>query len=212
MVHKKTASSKATFPDSASYYEILNVPMDADFVTIKKAYYRMAKQCHPDLYGGSPEKEEIFKKVVEAFSVLSSTRERMLYDMQLAARQTPNSYSRQAQWEAFQETSIMDSEADDILEELIVGNDIPTDTHISRIFTDMQKTHKFIRFREALSHFEQARYSVAEGLLRQCVRDCPINILYQYYLGRTLEHLGRMREAAHCYRTCLRIGKHRIEA
>ena len=54
-----------------NHYKVLGVETDCDFASIKKAYYRRVKECHPDLFGGSKSKEEEFKFLVLAFDVLS---------------------------------------------------------------------------------------------------------------------------------------------
>ncbi len=59
------------------YHEILGVAVDADVKTIKKAYFALSKQFHPDLYfrrnlGPFAEKlESCFKKILEAYELLS---------------------------------------------------------------------------------------------------------------------------------------------
>ena len=58
------------------YYNILGVDKNADKKTIKKAYHKLAVQCHPDK-GGDPDK---FKSIAEAFEVLSDTDKKQLYD------------------------------------------------------------------------------------------------------------------------------------
>ncbi len=59
------------------YYAILGVPEDADDETIKKAFRELAKKYHPDRPGGDAEK---FKKIVEAYRVLSDKKLRAEYD------------------------------------------------------------------------------------------------------------------------------------
>ncbi|MDP8215271.1 MAG: molecular chaperone DnaJ [Candidatus Euphemobacter frigidus] len=62
------------------YYEILGVSRNADTLEIKKAYRRLAVQCHPDKNPGDPQAEDRFKEVAEAFEVLSDRRKREIYD------------------------------------------------------------------------------------------------------------------------------------
>lgn len=61
------------------YYEILGVPPDASEEEIKKAFWRLAKKYHPDSPTGDAEK---FKKINEAYQVLSDKRKRAMYDQQ----------------------------------------------------------------------------------------------------------------------------------
>lgn len=59
------------------YYQILGVPENADEETIKKAFRELAKKYHPDRPGGDAEK---FKKIAEAYRVLSDKKLRQEYD------------------------------------------------------------------------------------------------------------------------------------
>ncbi|MDJ0274491.1 MAG: DnaJ domain-containing protein [Nitrososphaerota archaeon] len=62
------------------YYEILGVPRNATKEEIKRAYRRLALQWHPDR-NKSPEAEERFKEITEAYSVLIDDEKRRLYDL-----------------------------------------------------------------------------------------------------------------------------------
>jgi molecular chaperone DnaJ len=62
------------------YYELLDVPRNADAETIKKAYRRSALDCHPDRNPGDQACEERFKEVSEAYQVLSDPQRREIYD------------------------------------------------------------------------------------------------------------------------------------
>lgn len=62
------------------YYEILGVGRDASEEQIKKAYRRLAIKYHPDRNQGSPDAEERFKELAEAYGVLSDPKKRRLYD------------------------------------------------------------------------------------------------------------------------------------
>ena len=62
------------------YYEILNIPRDADTKEIKQAYRRLAMKHHPDRNPHNPEAEELFKEAAEAYEILSNPDKRDIYD------------------------------------------------------------------------------------------------------------------------------------
>lgn len=73
-----------------NYYEILEVHRQASAQEIKSAYKRMALKYHPDRNPNNPLAEETFKKVNEAYQVLSDETKRFYYDYYPAAIISPN--------------------------------------------------------------------------------------------------------------------------
>ena len=61
------------------YYSVLDVRPTATLEEIKKAYKKKALQFHPDK-NDSPEAEERFKQIAEAYEVLSDAKKRQVYD------------------------------------------------------------------------------------------------------------------------------------
>jgi hypothetical protein len=59
------------------YYNILNIPRDADLTAIKKAFRARALECHPDR-GGSHERMLL---IIEAWNIFSNPDTRRRYDL-----------------------------------------------------------------------------------------------------------------------------------
>jgi curved DNA-binding protein CbpA len=59
------------------YHEVLGVPANADVKAVKRAYFELSKEYHPDRYfrrnigAFAPRLERIFKRIVEAYELLS---------------------------------------------------------------------------------------------------------------------------------------------
>lgn len=62
------------------YYEILEVPKDADEGAIKKSYRKIAMKFHPDRNPNDKAAEDKFKEAAEAYEVLSDPDKRAKYD------------------------------------------------------------------------------------------------------------------------------------
>jgi len=66
-----------------SYYDLLEVSKDASIDAIKKSWKKLAMKYHPDKQKTPQEKEiasEKFKKISEAYNVLSDPKKKELYD------------------------------------------------------------------------------------------------------------------------------------
>ncbi|MGD2272102.1 MAG: DnaJ C-terminal domain-containing protein [Desulfobacterales bacterium] len=65
---------------NTDYYQILGINKNASDEEIKKAYRKLAMKYHPDHTKGDKAAEEKFKKVSEAYAVLSDKEKRKQYD------------------------------------------------------------------------------------------------------------------------------------
>ncbi|KAI0272343.1 X-domain of DnaJ-containing-domain-containing protein [Gloeopeniophorella convolvens] len=66
-------------PVETEYYDMLGVAVDASDTDLKKAYRKAAMRYHPDK-NPSPDAEEKFKEMSEAYRVLSDSNLRAVYD------------------------------------------------------------------------------------------------------------------------------------
>ncbi len=62
------------------YYEVLGVERGASDAELKRAFRKLAQQWHPDV-NATPEAQEKFKEINQAYQVLSDPQQRQRYDM-----------------------------------------------------------------------------------------------------------------------------------
>src|SRR5262245_50416436 len=62
------------------FYIILDVTRTASVNDIKRAFRKLARRYHPDINPGDRTAEEFFKKISEAYEVLSDPFKRQFYD------------------------------------------------------------------------------------------------------------------------------------
>ncbi len=70
-------------PVDLDHYEVLDVPRDADFDTIRRSYHRLARDLHPDVRPNDPDAASAMQLVNAAWSDLNDPVRRRTYDLTL---------------------------------------------------------------------------------------------------------------------------------
>jgi curved DNA-binding protein len=104
------------------YYQILGIKRDASAEEIKKAYRKLAQKYHPDkAKGDKRQAEEQFKKISEAYAVLSNPEKRKAYD-EVGSQAFHTRYSREDIFKGFDFGEIFDTGiSDNIFSRLFGG-------------------------------------------------------------------------------------------
>jgi len=63
------------------YYEVLDIATNASAEEIRRAYHRMAFQCHPDRHQETEEAHKKMQEINEAYDILSDPIKRREYDL-----------------------------------------------------------------------------------------------------------------------------------
>jgi curved DNA-binding protein CbpA len=161
------------------YHEILGVPHDADRKILRKAYFSLSRELHPDRFfrrnTGSFGKrlDRIFGKIVEAYELLSDPTARAEIERSLAAAAGESAASPQA---AVAETIAEEQQKP------VAGPRAPRRPHVfslhSRVLRDRKARAK--RFFEAgMASHASGRWVEAAASVRLAIAFDPWNAIYK---------------------------------
>mmetsp|Transcript_19191 Transcript_19191/g.40390 ORF Transcript_19191/g.40390 Transcript_19191/m.40390 type:complete len:473 (-) Transcript_19191:613-2031(-) len=93
---RSTTSIRSFSSDSKrDLYDVLGVPRSSNKADIKKAYFKLAKQHHPDTNKDDDTAAEKFKEATAAYETLSDDEQRKMYDQFGHAATDPNFQQQQ---------------------------------------------------------------------------------------------------------------------
>jgi curved DNA-binding protein CbpA len=198
--------------DEWNHYQVLQVPRDADAREIKRAYFHVSKDYHPDAYfrknlGTFKERlETLFKRVGKAYEVLSDPAKRAKYDAGLPS-------------DAKNEPQTARSEAQLKRDKRLKAEKLQR--MLRRSPMAMRKAQARKHFEDAKQHREQKDEVRAANSIRLALTLDPDNAEYlelldsvkdrageirserEFKRGRYEESIGRTEEALEFYRAAL---------
>lgn len=193
-----------------THYDRLGIPFNAPQSMIKRAYREKAKEYHPDRH--PPERRdwarEQFERIEKAYNVLSTPRERALYDRELMEkgsvplekeefwtfwREFLSDQDTTSQQMSYHEKMVMDSYEEDWLEEMHGGS--TNHRH------EFRKHLNFGKMQLAQGNRESAR----KEFIRADTK-CRRNILSKFYVGYCMELDGDYEDALKRYEFAVDIG------
>ena len=187
------------YKELVNYYLVLDLKRNAKQDDIEMAYAKAALKHHPDVAGDSPQVQERFALINEAYSVLSNPEKKTEYDEKLGA---PD-YS-------YQEEIITSDEGN-------AGPDEPQTAAASRVRrpvkpeTDsgavgrMSKKKLQVTLSNARKLISKGDFWRADSILKQALLSYPRDPDIRRLLARAAEGRGRFREAVEELRAAVDI-------
>lgn len=207
----------------ADHYTLLGTTIDASADQIRKAYFSLARQLHPDrlsaldIADDSKDAQRLFAQVNTAFGVLSDPARRTEYTNMLRRGGEAAVAAEQAKAEELA-TRIMDAEEAFRRGEAALRRDqLPVAfQEFSRALqlnpdeVDYLAAHTWVEFCSAPDKMVAA--SKARVTLDRAINKSPRSVTPRFYLGRVERMLGRDADALRHFQSVLQIEPHHREA
>ena len=186
--------------ESINYYDIFEIEKQASYDVIKKAYYKSAKEFHPDRHFSLPSKELkdklniIFSKITEAYRILSDARMRSGYDQRLSNGTT------QIEKSNVEIAKTKFKEGVDAFREKFFNEAVEFFGQAS--YLDSSNANYYFHMGIALE--KEKRYREAEKAYRQALKLDPFNADYLVQLGFVYLKLDLPLRAKSSFETALK--------
>ncbi len=181
-----------------NYYLVLDIRRNATLEDIEMAYAKAALKHHPDVAGDTPDVQERFALINEAYSVLSNPDKKEAYDKQLASagyiyqEEVISSDEGQTSSGTSYEASVVKPAPVKRTEEPAV----PGAMSRKKLERTMSSARKLI---------SKGDFWRADSLLRQAVFSYPRDAELRRLLSRAAEGRGRLREAVEELKTAVDV-------
>ena len=182
-----------------NFYEILKVPNFADEDRVRKAYYRQAKEFHPDrhfhLSADIKEKlEMIFSYINEAYITLIDPHSKEKYDKSLIVKKPTNVSDEEFARKQFKEGKLA----------FWNGNYPEAEQLFMHILSTEKPEGKYhYYYAKTLSKLE--KYKEAERTIKQAIESDPSHPDYMLEAGYIYCSLGLMHKAKDCFEKVLKL-------
>ena len=207
------------------YYAVLEVDPESDAAGIRKAYFQLAKQLHPDRQASAdPERTERFLQVQRAYEILMDPAKREDYDRQritasspVPSSDTPARAKTEAQRRWAQRPSLEEErDARKAYEKavIVLENEDPERAlramqAVVRAIPDNPEYASFLGYLMALGG---SRLHAARDYCKQAVEAEPYNSEFHARLGFVYERAGLPKVAEQAFDEALRIDPHQALA
>jgi curved DNA-binding protein CbpA len=186
----------------APYHEILGVDPEADRKALKRAYFALSKRLHPDRYfrkelgAFGPQLQRVYKKIVEAYELLSDPMARAEIARSLAAATPAGAGAEQVAAEAPPAAQAPPAAETPPAAAGSARPTAPRRPHVfamaTRVLRERRKRAK--RFFEAgMAAFANERWLEAAGSVRLAIAFDPWNAIYK-------EQFAEVQQRAHAER------------
>jgi curved DNA-binding protein CbpA len=181
------------------YYKILDIPSFTNAEEIKKAYYKQAKEFHPDRHFRLPadikdKLQLIFSYINEAYTTLIDPNSKDQYDKSLVLKEPTNVSPKERARKKFEEGR------------LAFWNDKYQKAERSfryAVYADNQ-TGKY-QYYYAKTLFKLKKYRAAEKAIGQAIRLDPTHADYFLEAGHIYHALGLINKAKNSFKKVLKL-------